>query len=152
MVKRVLILTAAVLLVVPGVVQAKSGKWSYEGTVATEAESRVSFDVVRKERGGKKKVKNMVVENVFAGCGAAGNNQISTPVPDKGTLKKGGKGFKLKTSTELQSLDVRGKVTSRGKEAYGTLTLTGSFLVDGETVTCNTGPGRGWTANLVSGP
>jgi hypothetical protein len=152
MIKRILILAAVAVLAVPAAALGKSGKWSYEGTVNLEPESRISFDVVRKKRGGKKKVKNMVVENVFAGCGAAGARQISTPVPDKGTLKKGGKGFKLRTSGSLESLNVGGKVTRRGKQAYGTLHLIGSFLVDGATMTCNTGPARGWTARLVSGP
>jgi hypothetical protein len=152
MVKRVLILAAIAALAVPSAALAKSGKWSYDGAVATEPESSFSFDVVRKQRGGTKKVKNAAFQNVFAGCGAAGPLQISTPIPDKGTLKKGGKGFKLQAAGPLQSLDVRGKVTSRGKQAYGTLHLRGSFAVDGQTVTCDTGPARTWTATLTSGP
>jgi len=150
MARRVLIMPALVALAMPTAALGKSGKWSYDGTVNLEPDSSFSFDVVRKKRGGKKKVKNAVFENVFAGCGDA-PAQISTPIPDKGTLKKGGKGFKLKAAGDLQSLDVRGKVTGRGKEAYGTLHLRGSFLVDGQTRTCDTGS-RGWTATLTSGP
>jgi len=152
MVKRALILAAVAALAVPPAALAKSGKWSYDGTVNLEPESSFSFDVVRKKRGGKKKVKNAVFGNVFAGCGAAGALQISTPIPDKGTLKKGGKGFKLKAGGATQSFYVRGKVTSRGKQAYGTLHLRGTFLVDGQPTNCDTGPARGWTATLTKGP
>jgi hypothetical protein len=151
MLRRTLILTAVAALAFPAGAIGKTGKWSYEGTVNLEPDSSFSFDVVRKKRRGKKKVRNASFENVFAGCGAAGPRQFSTPVPDKGTLRKGGKGFKLQAAGATQSFDVRGKVTARGKQAYGTLHLTGSFLVDGQTMACDTGP-RGWTAKLVSGP
>jgi hypothetical protein len=147
--RRALVLTAVALIAAPAAV-AKSGKWSYGGEVYLEPESRVSFDVVRKKRGGKKKVKNAFVENVFAGCGDS-ISTISTPIPTKATLKKGGKGFKLNAIGPLQELHVSGKVTARGKKAYGTLHLKGSFVVDGETKSCDTGP-RNWTAKLTSGP
>jgi hypothetical protein len=151
MLRRALTLAAVAALAVPAGALGKTGKWSYEGTVNLEPDSSFSFDVVRKKRRGKKKVRNAKFDNVFAGCGAAGPQQISTPIPDKGTLKKGGKGFKLQAAGTSQSFAVRGKVTGRGKEAYGTLHLTGSFLVDGQPMACDTGP-RGWTAKLVSGP
>lgn len=150
MVRWALTLTAVVALAVPGAAMAKTGKWSYDGTVNLDPDSAVSFDVVRSKRGGKKVVRNAVIENAFAGCGGV-ISQISTPIADKGTLRKGRKGFKLKSTGPLQTLKVKGNITARGREAYGSFQLKGSFLVDGVTRSCDTGP-RGWTATLTSGP
>jgi hypothetical protein len=62
-------------------------------------------------------------------------------------LKKGR--FVLKASTPSLSVSVSGTFVKRFGGAYGEFHLSGSFLVDAETRTCDTGP-RGWATQRTS--
>jgi hypothetical protein len=127
----------------------------FEGTVNLEPASRVSFDLVkRKKKIGRHKwrrttkIENVAFEGALAGCGAETIAQISTPIPASTKLNDQGR-FTLKTSSPGRSLVLSGNFIRRFRAVYGEFRLAGSFEVDGELRTCDTGP-RGWTGRRTS--
>ncbi|MGH2990584.1 MAG: hypothetical protein ACRDMA_12115 [Solirubrobacterales bacterium] len=138
------ILGVTVAVLVSSVALAAPGTRSYEGAVTQGAGSVVTFDVVKKESG-KKKVRNAAFQGVPAFCEGS-PAQIGGSVP--GTVKVKKKRFKLESSDVDRTLSFRGAVKNRGRKAAGTLSFSGSFDVEGQAVSCATGP-RGWTATRV---
>jgi hypothetical protein len=140
--RRVGIVGVAVALVASSAALAAPGTRNYEGAATAGPGSVITFDVVKKESG-KKKVKRVAFAGIPAFCNGA-VTQIGGTVP--GTDKFGRKKFKLESSDALQTLRFSGAVKNRGRKAAGTLSFSGSFEVDGEAVSCATGP-IGWSAS-----
>jgi hypothetical protein len=152
------LVTALVAVALLGIAAAPASAFKgghFEGAVNLEPASRVSFDLIKtkKKIGHHKwrrttKIEDVVFEGALAGCGAETIAPIGTPIPGSTKLKKKGR-FTLKASSQGRSLVLSGNFIRRFRAAYGEFRLAGSFEVDGEVTTCDTGP-RGWTARRAS--
>ena len=75
---------------------------------------------------------------------------IDVAFPGSVKLKKNNRGkFALNASQPGLSLSISGNFVNRFRTAYGEFHLAGSFLVDGTSGTCDTGP-RDWEAQRTS--
>ena len=143
--KLALVCAVLGLALAPPAAIAKKGKLTYAGAVTLEPASELRLKMIKKG-GGKRNVKNLVFDGIPAACSGGRIETIGGSLSDSARVRK--RKFKLEGSGPLQSLTLKGKVTRRGKRLSGTLSFSGTFEVDGQPLTCNTGP-RSWSAKAT---